>query len=89
MLLIIARRDAERDTLAAKPAANKAENKTQDPSQGALILMHVSMSCMSAELTSDRHWVVRPMVLRVGAVSGVLDDNYMLGGVVHWLTVVI
>ena len=53
--------------------------------------MYVSVSDMSAELASDSDGVFRPMVLWVGPVISVLDNNNMRTGmhrlnVVHGLT---
>ena len=98
VLLIIARGNAEGDQAAAEPAADKAENETEDPSQGALILTHLGHAGMTAVLASHSDWVVWPMAFGEGtAIVAAIDDDCCRGGGLlhhhrlswllhHWLT---
>ena len=62
MLLIIAGGNAEGDQAAAEPASNEAEHETEDPAQGALLLVHVCHTGLIAVLARDSNRMVWPAV---------------------------
>ena len=71
MLVVHARRNAERNAAAAKPAADETENEAEDPGQGSLKLLHARHASMTAVLALNRCWVGRPFLS-------------MDGGAVRW-----
>ena len=71
MLVVHASRNAERNTAAAKPTADEAENEAEDPGQGSLVLLHARHASMTAVLALDSCRMVRP-------------ELFMVGGTVRW-----
>ena len=61
VLLIVAHRHAEGDEAAAEPASNEAEDETEDPGEGALLLIDVCHAVLLAVLACDGHRVVWPV----------------------------
>ena len=76
VLLIVASGDAEGDEAASKPAANEAENETQDPGKGALVLIDVSHADLAAVLASDGDGVVWPVTSWVHRLDGGGGDHH-------------
>ena len=62
VLMIVACGNAEGDHAASKPAANKAENETKDPSQSALLLNAMGHASVAAVLARHGDGMVRPVV---------------------------
>ena len=79
VLLVVAGGNAERNQAASEPAADEAENETEDPAERALLLGHVRHTGLSAVLALNCHGVVGPVVDGEGASAARhLGDDHSL-----------
>ena len=61
VFLVVAHRHAEGNEAASQPAAHQAQNETQDPGKGALLLINVCHAGLLAVLASDGNGVIGPV----------------------------
>ena len=80
MGLVVACWDTEGDAAAAQPTADQAHDQEKYPSECALRLFYVSHAEVAAELTLDRDWVVRPVVVWISSSNRLLDNHLLLLG---------
>ena len=80
--MVVACGNAEGNHAASEPAANKAEDETEDPSECALLLNTMGHTSVTAVLARHGNGMVRPVVHWERA-PGSSDDNHGLTWLLH------
>ena len=77
VLLVVAGGNAERNQTASEPAADEAENETEDPAECALLFRHLRHAGLSTMLALYCHRMVGPVVdgERASATRHLGDDH--------------